>query len=54
MINKTISIRLSVNGVTHTVMVEPDELLLDMLRNRLGLTGTKYNCRQENVGHALC
>lgn len=50
MINKTISIRLSVNGVTHTVMVEPDELLLDMLRNRLGLTGTKYNCRQGECG----
>jgi len=30
--------------------VEPDDLLLDVLRERLGLTGTKYNCRQGECG----
>ncbi len=37
-------ITLTVNGVTHQLHVAPNELLLNVLRERLGLTGTKYGC----------
>jgi aerobic-type carbon monoxide dehydrogenase small subunit (CoxS/CutS family) len=33
-----------VNGQTHTVDVDPDTPLLWVLRDTLGLTGTKYSC----------
>lgn len=35
---------LSVNGVRHEVDAEPDTPLLWVLREQLGLTGTKYGC----------
>lgn len=35
---------LSVNGETHDVDAEPDTPLLWVLREQLGLTGTKYGC----------
>lgn len=35
---------LNVNGTTHTVEVEPDTPLLWVIREQLGLTGTKYGC----------
>ena len=35
---------LTVNGRTHTVDVEPDTPLLWVLRDTLGLTGTKFGC----------
>jgi isoquinoline 1-oxidoreductase alpha subunit len=35
---------LIVNGQTHTVDVEPDTPLLWVLRDTIGLTGTKYGC----------
>ncbi len=37
-------IKLSVNGVDHTVDVAADTPLLWVLRETLGLTGTKYGC----------
>jgi carbon-monoxide dehydrogenase medium subunit len=37
-------ITLTVNGVPHTLHVAPNELLLNVLRERLDLTGTKYGC----------
>ena len=37
-------ITLKVNGVTHRLDVEPDMPLLWVLREQLGLTGTKYGC----------
>jgi isoquinoline 1-oxidoreductase subunit alpha len=37
-------IALSVNGKTHTVDVEDDTPLLWVLRDTIGLTGTKYGC----------
>ena len=43
------SIRLQVNGVDHTLDVDPEMPLLWALRDVLGLTGTKYGC-----GQALC
>ena len=38
------SFQLSVNGTTHEVDVEPETPLLWVLRDTLGLTGTKYGC----------
>jgi len=35
---------LTVNGRSHTVDVEPDTPLLWVLRDTLGLTGTKFGC----------
>ena len=37
-------IELTVNGTAHRVEVEPDTPLLWVLREQLGLTGTKYGC----------
>jgi isoquinoline 1-oxidoreductase alpha subunit len=36
--------RLTVNGVTHDVDAPPDMPLLWVLRDLLGMTGTKYGC----------
>ena len=38
------SIALKVNGESHTVNVDPDTPLLWVLRDTIGLTGTKYGC----------
>jgi carbon-monoxide dehydrogenase small subunit len=37
-------IELTVNGVKHRLRVKPNELLLNVLRERLELTGSKYGC----------
>ncbi len=37
-------ITLTVNSVKREILVSPNELLLNLLRDRLGLTGTKYGC----------
>ena len=37
-------ITLKVNGVSRTLMVKSNELLLNVLRDRLFLTGAKYGC----------
>ena len=36
--------RLTVNGQSHNVDVDPDTPLLWVLRDQIGLTGTKYGC----------
>jgi isoquinoline 1-oxidoreductase alpha subunit len=36
--------RLTVNGQLHTVDADPDTPLLWVLRDHIGLTGTKYGC----------
>ncbi|MCA0964970.1 (2Fe-2S)-binding protein, partial [Salipiger bermudensis] len=36
--------QLNINGATHDVDVEPDTPLLWVIREELGLTGTKYGC----------
>lgn len=41
---------LNVNGVVHSVDVEPDMPLLWALREVLGLTGTKYGCGVAQCG----
>lgn len=44
------TLTLLVNGTEHKVEAEPGELLLWVLRNRLGLTGTKYGCGEGQCG----
>ena len=44
------TIKVKVNGANHTVSIPPDRLLLDMLREGLGLTGTKRGCGNGECG----
>jgi len=37
-------IKLTINGKTHEVDVEPDTPLLWVIRDTIGMTGTKYGC----------
>jgi xanthine dehydrogenase YagT iron-sulfur-binding subunit len=46
----TMSIRLRVNGTEHQLMVDPRTTLLDALRERLHLTGSKKGCDQGQCG----
>lgn len=43
-------IHLNVNGELHTVFVAPQRTLLEVLREQLGLTGTKRACRVGDCG----
>lgn len=43
-------IELSVNSVTHEIFVKPQQLLLDVLRDNLGLTGAKEGCGLGSCG----
>ena len=43
-------IKLSINGQTHEVDVEPDTPLLWVIRENIGLTGTKYGCGVAQCG----
>lgn len=45
-----ILIALNVNGRTHEVACEPNTLLLDCLRENLGLTGSKRGCDDSSCG----
>ena len=42
-------ISITVNGKVHAVEVSPDTPLLWVLRDRLGLTGTKFGCGEPPV-----
>ena len=44
------TIQLSINRRTYTVEVEPHWTLLDMLRNELGILGTKRGCDKGDCG----
>jgi carbon-monoxide dehydrogenase small subunit len=46
----TYALTMTVNGQEVTVRVEADELLVDALRDRLGLTGTKIGCNEGECG----
>ncbi len=43
-------INVTVNGTAHTVDVEPRVLLVDMIRTKLGLTGTHIGCDTTSCG----
>jgi aerobic-type carbon monoxide dehydrogenase small subunit (CoxS/CutS family) len=44
------TIRFTVNGKATSVDTEPDRSLLEVLREDLGLTGTKYGCGEAECG----
>jgi len=44
------AIRLSINGKTHNIDVEPETPLLWAIREQVGLTGTKYGCGVAQCG----
>ena len=44
------TIRLNVNGTVHDLDVEPDAPLLWVIRDELGLTGTKFGCGVAQCG----
>jgi len=45
-----VPIRLRVNGVEHELEVEPRLLLVHLVRDKLGLTGTHVGCDTSNCG----
>ena len=47
---KRYPVQLVVNGDAHTFVVKANVLLVDLLRNQLGLTGTKKGCELGDCG----
>jgi carbon-monoxide dehydrogenase small subunit len=45
-----LAIRLSVNGRAYALSVAPDASLLSVIRNQIGLLGTKENCLEAECG----
>jgi aerobic carbon-monoxide dehydrogenase small subunit len=43
-------VSLEVNGRSRELLVEPGTMLVDVVRDALGLTGTKYGCGQGGCG----
>ncbi|MER9948484.1 (2Fe-2S)-binding protein [Mesorhizobium sp. M0047] len=50
MTKTTIPVHLDINGLHHELQLEPRVTLLDALRDRLGLTGTKKGCDHGQCG----
>jgi len=48
--DQKVRINVKVNGVLHEAEVEPRKLLVDFLRDDLGLTGTKVGCDTTTCG----
>jgi aerobic carbon-monoxide dehydrogenase small subunit len=46
----SVPVRLTVNGTEHELEVEPRLLLVHLLRDQLGLTGTHVGCDTSNCG----
>jgi xanthine dehydrogenase YagT iron-sulfur-binding subunit len=46
----TVEVKLRVNGTEHTLNIEPRVTLLDALRERLNLTGSKKGCNHGQCG----
>jgi nicotinate dehydrogenase subunit A len=47
------SIAFTVNGKPASIAADPDTPLLDVLRNHLGLVGTKFGCGLEQCGTCM-
>ena len=47
---EAVKVTLNVNSHSHTILVEPRETLLRVLRDRLGVTGTKQGCERGECG----
>jgi carbon-monoxide dehydrogenase small subunit len=50
MSERLVPIRFRINGQEHEAEVRPEELLIDFVRERMGLTGTKRSCDIEICG----
>ena len=50
MSSKDAIMKLNVNGAEHTVEADPASSLLGVLRDQLGLTGTRYGCGANQCG----
>ncbi|MDQ1462396.1 MAG: aerobic carbon-monoxide dehydrogenase small subunit [Actinomycetota bacterium] len=48
--SQTVNVKLNVNGEAAELEVEPRETLLDVVRERLGLTGAHAGCEQGSCG----
>jgi carbon-monoxide dehydrogenase small subunit len=48
--SRTYPLDMTVNGRSVTVEINADELLVDVLRDRLGLIGTKVGCNEGECG----
>jgi aerobic-type carbon monoxide dehydrogenase small subunit (CoxS/CutS family) len=48
-----VTVRFSVNGTAVNVTTDPERRLLDVLREELHLTGTKYGCGEGQCGSCL-
>lgn len=49
----SVTVRFTVNGSERSVTTEPERRLLDVLREDLQLTGTKYGCGEGQCGACL-
>jgi aerobic-type carbon monoxide dehydrogenase small subunit (CoxS/CutS family) len=49
-VRETVALSLKVNGVARSLTVEPRETLAEVVRDRLGLTGTKISCDAQVCG----
>jgi xanthine dehydrogenase YagT iron-sulfur-binding subunit len=45
-----VPVKLQINGVTHELSLDPRITLLDLLRENLGMTGTKLGCNHGQCG----
>ena len=43
-------VQLNINGSPYEIMVAPNETLADVVRRKLGMTGTKLGCEQGDCG----
>lgn len=48
--DRTMPVRLDVNGEGHTLAIDPERTLVEALREDLGLTGTKASCEMGDCG----
>src|SRR5262245_27629198 len=48
--SEAVSVSLTVNGTSHALVLDPRITVLDLLRERLDLTGTKKGCDQGQCG----
>jgi aerobic-type carbon monoxide dehydrogenase small subunit (CoxS/CutS family) len=49
----SLTVRFNVNGQARSVTTDPERRLLDVLREELHLTGTKYGCGEGQCGACL-
>ena len=45
-----VNVVLQLNGANHALAIAPNEMLIDTIRTRFGLTGTKLGCDQGSCG----